>query len=706
MVQNETIGFVGLGVNAWLVWMLPFIGAALIPALKNKSERIRNYTAVGFSVLSALFALSILPLGFSGQEIHSQIPWLSSLNLKAGVLADPLAITMSNLVAWISASIFIYSTSYMHGERSITRYWFFMLFFIGSMQLIVLSDNLLMVFFGWEGVGLASYALVGFWYSDRKKDYVGKEGHIVWGIPMWTSPTHAGIKAFVFNRIGDIMMLSGMFLIFAFAGTFGFKELLTDHTWAQEMMKQNLLVPAAVLLFGGAIGKSAQFPLSEWLLEAMTGPTSVSALIHAATMVKAGVFLVARIGPLFFALAVFNISQFFEIVAWVGGITALLLATQAIVNPEIKKVLAYSTGSQIGYMMMGLGIAGLSTHFVDGYTAGFFHMISHALFKASLFMAAGAILHTVGSRFMYDMGGLRKNMKKTYLFMLLSSLSLAGAPLITSGFWSKDAIFASLLESNYSLSPYLFVLAVSIAVITAFYTFRMVGLTFFGKPSKNIAELESKGHRIHEVDRLMWMPFAVLAIASIAIGLVGFAFEGQIHSMFSYYLSHYFGIVDGKVPSSSAVVSNPPSSFSNDNTAANTEEKNRGFLNLNPIAAISSLGAFGIGGFLGYIFYIQRKVNPEKINENIVSKAIWQFLYNRWYLNSLLYWIGVVIQLSFYRKIYKYFEGMFMTEVNPAFEYSMIFMSKIAKIAQTGNIQTYLYVFSAGIIVIAMLLLI
>jgi NADH-quinone oxidoreductase subunit L len=706
MVQNETIGFVGLGVNAWLIWMLPFIGAALIPALKNKSERIRNYTAVGFSVLSALFALSILPLGFSGQEIHSQIPWLSSLNLKAGVLADPLAITMSNLVAWISASIFIYSTSYMHGERSITRYWFFMLFFIGSMQLIVLSDNLLMVFFGWEGVGLASYALVGFWYSDRKKDYVGKEGHIVWGIPMWTSPTHAGIKAFVFNRIGDIMMLSGMFLIFAFAGTFGFKELLTDHTWAQEMMKQNLLVPAAVLLFGGAIGKSAQFPLSEWLLEAMTGPTSVSALIHAATMVKAGVFLVARIGPLFFALAVFNISQFFEIVAWIGGITALLLATQAIVNPEIKKVLAYSTGSQIGYMMMGLGIAGLSTHFVDGYTAGFFHMISHALFKASLFMAAGAILHTVGSRFMYDMGGLRKNMKKTYLFMLLSSLSLAGAPLITSGFWSKDAIFASLLESNYSLSPYLFVLAVSIAVITAFYTFRMVGLTFFGKPSKNIAELESKGHRIHEVDRLMWMPFAVLAIASIAIGLVGFAFEGQIHSMFSYYLSHYFGIVDGKLPSSSAVVSNSASSFSNDNTAANSEEKNRGFLNLNPIAAISSLGAFGIGGYLGYIFYIQRKVNPEKINENIVSKAIWQFLYNRWYLNSLLYWIGVVIQLSFYRKIYKYFEGMFMSEVNPAFEYSMIFMSKITKIAQTGNIQTYLYVFSAGIIVIAMLLLI
>jgi NADH-quinone oxidoreductase subunit L len=331
-------------------------------------------------------------------------------------------------------------------------------------------------------------------------------------------------------------------------------------------------------------------------------------------------------------------------------------------------------------------------------------MISHALFKASLFMAAGAILHTVSSRFMYDMGALRKNMKKTYLFMLLSSLSLAGAPLITSGFWSKDAIFAALLESNYSLSPFLFMLAVSIAVITAFYTFRMVGLTFFGRPSKNIAELESKGRHIHEVNRLMWMPFAVLAIASIAIGLVGFAFEGQIHSLFSYYLSHTFGIVDGKVISTSVSGSSQPSANNVGNPAS--EEKTRGFLNLNPIAAVSSVSAFGIGGYLGYLFYIQRKVSPEKINENVVSRAIWMFLYNRWYLNSLLYWIGVVIQLSFYRRIYKYFEGIFMSEVNPAFQYSMVFMSKIAKLAQTGNIQTYLYVFSAGIIVIAMLLLI
>src|SRR5437867_726514 len=425
------IGFEGMGINAWMVWILPFIGASLIPAIAKAGNRARDYIAVGFALSSAVAAATLLPLGIGGEQVHSQVSWIPILKLQAGTLADPLSIVMANIVAWISFLIFIYSVGYMHGDKNLTRYWFFMLFFIGSMQLIVLSDNLLMLFFGWEGVGLASYALIGFWYRDKKEHFVGKEGHKAGGIPMWASPTHAGLKAFLMTRAGDTMMLAGMFLIFAYSGTFGFKELIQNQAWAAQMSQQNLLVPAAVLLFGGAIGKSAQFPLNEWLLEAMTGPTPVSALIHAATMVKAGVFLVARIGPLFFALAAFGMVQFFEVVAWVGAITAFLLASQALVNPEIKKVLAYSTGSQIGYMMMALGIAGLSTQFAEGYSAGFFQLISHALFKASLFMGAGALIHTVGSRFMTDMGGMRRYMRKTYIFMLLAGLSLAGAPLIT-----------------------------------------------------------------------------------------------------------------------------------------------------------------------------------------------------------------------------------------------------------------------------------
>src|ERR671930_83175 len=544
-----TIGFEGIAINVWLVWMLPFTGAAIIAAVARAGHRARDYTAVGFALASAISAATLVPLALQGVEVHSQIPWISSLGLKAGVLADPLAIVMANLVAWISFLIMVYSTGYMHGDKDLTRYWFFMLFFIGSMQLIVLSDNLLMVFFGWEGVGLASYALIGFWYYDRKKDYVGVQGHTAGGIAMWTSPTQAGMKAFLMTRAGDTMMLAGMFLIFTYSGTFGFKELLQNQTWAAQMAHQNLLVPAAVLLFGGAVGKSAQFPLNEWLLEAMTGPTPVSALIHAATMVKAGVFLVARIGPLFFALAAFGVSQFFEVVAWVGAITAFLLATQALVNPEIKKVLAYSTGSQIGYMMLALGIAGLSVHFVQGYTAGFYHLMSHAMFKASLFMGAGAILHTVGSRFMTDMGGLRKYMRKTYIFMLLASLSLAGAPLVTSGFWSKDAIFAAVLESGYAQEWPLFAIATVVAVMTAFYSFRMIGMVFFGKKSEYLEEMEHSGHHLPEVGKNMWIPFAILAVATIAIGLVGFMFEGQITHLLGGYLAQSFGIgKEGVVP--------------------------------------------------------------------------------------------------------------------------------------------------------------
>ena len=688
---NGTLGFEGLAINVWLVWMLPFIGAAAIAGVARYGQKIRNYFAVGLSLASAISATTLLPLGLSGGEIHSQVPWISVLGLEAGVLADPLSILMTNLVAWISFLIFVYSTGYMHGDRDLTRFWFFMLFFIGSMQLIVLADNLLMMFFGWEGVGLASYALIGFWYHDRKKDYVGREGERAAGIPLWASPSHSGMKAFLMTRAGDTMMLAGMFLIFAYAGTFGFRELIENQEWANQMAQQNLLVPAAVLLFGGAVGKSAQFPLNEWLLEAMTGPTSVSALIHAATMVKAGVFLVARIGPLFFALAAFGMTQFFEVVAWTGAITALLLATQAIVNPEIKKVLAYSTGSQIGYMMMGLGIAGLSSQFVEGYTAGFFHLMSHALFKASLFMGAGALLHTVGSRFLFDMGGMRRHMKKTYIFMMLSGLSLAGAPLITSGFWSKDAIFASLLESGYMFSWQLFGIAVAVAMMTTFYTFRMMGMAFFGKESRHLEDMQSEGHHLHEVGKSMWIPFGALAVATISIGLIGFIFEEQLHHFLGEYLADSFGIAEEERGGSESV-------------AREEGQESTSFLGLNSAALMGSVGAFAVGGALGYVFYIARKADPGVISRNIFTRAIWKFLYNRWYLNSALYWGSVIVPLAIYRIIWRYFENVVIDGMNPAFQFSMAYFSRVVKTAQTGITQTYLYIFAVGIVIVTMLL--
>ena len=677
--------------SAWLIWMLPFAAALIMPGIGKLSQNATKYVAVGFALMSAVSAASLVPLALEAGEVHSQIMWIEALGIKAGVLADPLSIIMANVVGWISFLIMIYSTGYMKGDKDITRFWFWMLFFIGSMQLIVLSDNLLQVFFGWEGVGLASYALISFWYRDKKKDHVGVEGRTVLGMLDYYSPTHAGMKAFIMTKVGDVMMIAGMLLIFLFAGTFGFKELMGDTDWATAMAAQGLLVPAFVLLFGGAMGKSAQFPLNEWLLEAMTGPTAVSALIHAATMVKAGVFLVARIGPLVFALGAAGIlaDQFFEIVAWTGAITALLLATQGMVNPEIKKVLAYSTGSQIGYMMMALGVAGLSHQYVDGYTAGFFHLISHAMFKASLFMAAGSLLHIVGSRFMTDMGGLRKQMKKTYAFMWAAGLGLMGAPFITTGFWSKDAIFAAVYESGNEWALPLFIIAVLTAIITAFYTTRMIGLVFFGKKSKHIEKMEEEGHHIHEASVSMWVPYGILAVLTIGIGIIGLSAEEGLHHTFEYYLKNSFGIYSSHAADESSILPE--------------------FLQgLNPVALGASLVAFATGIGLGYIFYIGRWVDPVKfVNSNIVFYSIHKLFLNRWYLNAIVYWCFVTTPLWLARGVSRYFEKTAIDYgMNDGVQKAVSWSAKVIQGTQTGVSQSYLFVFGAGLLFVVLILLI
>jgi NADH-quinone oxidoreductase subunit L len=692
-MATEALGlpFEATSAAAWMVWILPFAAALIIPAVGKASKHATGYVAVAFALMSALSAASLFPVALDASEIHHQITWIESIGLNGGVLADPLSVIMANVVGWISFLIMIYSTGYMKGDKDITRFWFWMMFFIGSMQLIVLSDNLLQVFFGWEGVGLASYALISFWYRDKKKDHVGTEGRTVLGLLDYYSPTHAGMKAFIMTKVGDVMMIAGMLLIFLFAGTFGFKELMGDFAWAETMSAQGLLVPAFVLLFGGAVGKSAQFPLNEWLLEAMTGPTAVSALIHAATMVKAGVFLVARIGPIVFALGAAGIlaDQFFEIVAWVGAITALLLATQGMVNPEIKKVLAYSTGSQIGYMMMALGVAGLSQQYVDGYTAGFFHLISHAMFKASLFMAAGSLLHVVGSRFMTDMGGLRKHMKKTYAFMWAAGLGLMGAPFITTGFWSKDAIFAAVFESGSEWAMPLYIIAVVTAVITAFYTTRMIGLVFYGKPSKHIEKMEEEGHHIHEAPLSMWVPYGILAVLTIGIGIIGLSAEEGIHHLFTDFLENSYGIHTVHHESEESILP--------------------GFLQgLNPIALGSSLVAFATGIGLGYIFYIGRWVDATKfVNSNIVFYAIHKTILNRWYLNAIIYWCFVVAPLWLSRAVFRYFEKTAIDYgMNDGFQKAVGWSARVVQGTQTGVSQSYLFVFGAGLLFIVLILLI
>ena len=671
---------------AWAVWILPFVAALIIPAVGKASKKATGYVAVGLALASAVSAAALIPTLLEGGEIHSQIVWIDAIGLEAGVLADPISIIMANVVGWISFLIMVYSTGYMRGDKDIVRFWFWMSFFVGSMQIIVLSDNLLQMFFGWEGVGLASYALISFWYRDKKKDHVGRRGHTALGLLDYYSPTHAGMKAFIMTKVGDIMMLAGMLLIFMYAGTFGFREMLESTQWAVQMDAAGMLVPAFVLLFGGAVGKSAQFPLNEWLLEAMTGPTAVSALIHAATMVKAGVFLVARIGPIVFALGAAGIlgEQFFSIVAWTGAITALLLATQGMTNPEIKKVLAYSTGSQIGYMMMALGVAGLSHQYVDGYTAGFFHLISHAMFKASLFMAAGSLLHVVGSRFMTDMGGLRRHMKKTYIFVWAAGLGLMGAPFITTGFWSKDAIFAAVFESGAEWGMILYGVAVLTAVITAFYTTRMIGLVFHGPKSDHIRKMEEGGGHIHEAHVSMWVPYGILAALTIVVGVAGLYVEGELHHTMEEYLDHTFVI--------------------------HTEHHDdTGVLGgLNPVALASSLAAFGIGITLGYVFYIRRAASAHGVvNSNIVFYAIHKVILNRWYLNAMVYWCFVVAPLWLARGVFRYFERTAIDYgMNTGLERATRWGAGVVQGTQTGAVQSYLFVFGAGLLFVILVLMV
>jgi NADH-quinone oxidoreductase subunit L len=378
-----------------LAWSAPVVGALLTPLLSRINDRLRDAGAVTACAISAASATSLLRLlAEGGLPVVYRYEWVSLPavgDVRFGILLDPLSVVMANVVAWISTLVFIYSLGYMRGDPGLTRYWFFMQLFVGNMQLLVLSENLIQMLVGWEGVGVCSYALIGYWYRDRKEDYlkcwVGEP-------PEAYPPSHCGMKAFITTRVGDVFMLVGMLLLAITLGTLSFTELPE----AGLRNPSPLLLPSLLLLYVGAVGKSAQLPLMEWLPDAMAGPTSVSALIHSATMVKAGVYLTARLALISATWAErVNVAPFFEYVMWTGVLTALVSAAQAIVSVELKKTLAYSTVSQLGYMMAALGAASASPQLA--VASAVFHLVNHAVFKASLFLCAGAVIHAVESRF-------------------------------------------------------------------------------------------------------------------------------------------------------------------------------------------------------------------------------------------------------------------------------------------------------------------
>jgi len=619
---------------AWLCWIIPMIGAVVTPVLAKIHPKVRDYGAVLFSFVAAVMAVSLIPFVFEPRLIHSQVEWVTVPGapilgqLKAGIIVDPLSIIMANVVAVISFLIMVYSLGYMHGDPSLTRYWFFMNFFIGSMLLLVMSDNVVQMLFGWEGVGLCSYALIGFWYKDSKEDWlkcwVGEKNEAY-------PPSHCGLKAFITTRVGDVSLLIGVFIILAFAGTLNFVELqngaiLKVPLWA--------LIPAAILLFGGPIGKSAQLPLMEWLPDAMAGPTTVSALIHAATMVKAGVYLVGRVFPIFYIAtwhsgAPNDLIQFFYVIGWIGAITAFIAGTQAMVSTEVKKVLAYSTVSQLGYMMLALGIAGSTAEFIVGYAGGVFHLMSHAIFKAALFLTAGAVIHACESRFMTHMGGIKKNMPITFWSMTLTACSLMGVPLIFSGFWSKDMVLEAPLLAG---EMWIYLLGAITVALTCFYTVRMLGIIFFGEKSLHLKELEHEGHHVHEAPAVMWVPYAALAVATVLFGVGGYFVKNWYEETFHEFIGGLIGPAVGH----SKTAAEASHWISADQAVW--------------ITIATSLIMLALGAWPAYRMYVKRTADPVKtVQGSSLLSSTWRFLSNRCYINRFYYSFFVYPTVNFSR---------------------------------------------------------
>ncbi len=477
----------------WLILLLPLFSFAFISLVTRLLDKPRLSGYISIGAISISVALSIWALLSLLSTPSHELPvpgfsWLvieGSIDLQFGIIMDSLAAIMLIVVTVVSLMVQVYSQGYMRDDPGYHRYYAFMSLFTASMLGLVLADNLLMMFIFWELVGLCSYLLIGFWFHRP-------------------AAANAAKKAFIVTRIGDFGFLAAILLLFSQTGTLDINQL---HSLAiAGTLAGTVLTWAAIGIFLGAAGKSAQLPLHVWLPDAMEGPTPVSALIHAATMVAAGVFLIARMYPLFE-----HSPEALLTVAIIGGVTAIFAASIGLVMTDIKRVLAYSTISQLGYMMLGLGVGGVAV--------GIFHLFNHAFFKALLFLGAGSVNHATGTFDMRHMGGLRKLMPWTYATFLIASLSIIGIwPL--AGFWSKEEILTSAFDSQ----PILFYLAMITVFMTAFYMFRVVFLTFGGNYRGDA--------KPHESPKVMILPMVVLAILAIISGLF------NVTGGFSHFLGH------------------------------------------------------------------------------------------------------------------------------------------------------------------------
>lgn len=496
------------------ILLLPLLGfilnGVIIPyALRGYAKTEANGAAVA-STLPLALAFILACVAFSGTQSGgltvAPYTWLEigSLHIDFSLKIDRLSGLLVMIITGVGTLIHIFSASYMSHEECVGRYFSYLSLFCFSMLLLVMGNELPLMFFGWEGVGLCSYLLIGFWYTETEK-------------------ANAGKKAFITNRVGDLGFLIGAFLLFKMFGTFNFDELALKFAEikASGNFSPYLITFTCLALFVGATGKSAQIPLFVWLPDAMSGPTPVSALIHAATMVTAGVYMIARLNGLF------SLSpDALTVIATIGACTALFAGTIAIAQKDIKKVLAYSTVSQLGFMFLACG--------VGAYQTAVFHLMTHAFFKALLFLGSGSVIHACsGEQDMTKMGGLKKHLPHTYATMMIGSLAISGIPFF-SGFFSKDEILYSTIALPNGHSP-LFIIGVLTAALTAVYTGRMMAMTFLGKErfDHHVAE------HMHESPGLMLFPLWVLAILAAAGGFLG------VPHLLGNYLGHLPHLLSG-----------------------------------------------------------------------------------------------------------------------------------------------------------------
>lgn len=618
----------------WLIPILPLMGFLIIGLLgKNLSKNIVSSIGCGSILGSFLFSVVVfMEIKNSGVQTIHLFNWIHTGNFHAdfSFLIDPLSVIFLLIITGVGFLIHVYSIGYMHNDPAFSRFFAYLNLFVFFMLLLVMGDNYLLMFVGWEGVGLCSYLLIGFWFKNHEYN-------------------QAANKAFIMNRVGDLGFILGIILIYLTFGSIKYSEVFDAADSFPS--NQSVMIAITLLLFIGATGKSAQIPLYTWLPDAMAGPTPVSALIHAATMVTAGIYMIAR-SNILYSLAPISM----DIVSGIGLFTAIFAATIGLFQNDIKKILAYSTVSQLGYMFLGLG--------VGAFTGAVFHVLTHAFFKALLFLGAGSVIHAMnGEQDIRNMGGLKKHLPKTYLTFLTGAIAISGIPPF-AGFFSKDEILAH----AYSYNKFFWLMGILGSILTAFYMFRLFYLAFYG----NFRGTKEQEHHLHESPSVMTIPLVFLAILSVIGGFVGIPeILGGNHWLKSF-LQPVFEDAELKI-------------FYR-HISHSTEYV---LLGIAVFLAASSI-------YSAYYLFVKKNALP--LAENTIDNPVQKMIYNKYYVDELyaILFIRPINWLS--EKLHRFAELMVIDTVVNFIGTGINWCSAQARLIQTGSIGFYVLAMVVGII--------